>query len=318
MQIPATWYVVDNDQTCFWVENEGNTFSVTVPAGNYDGLGLATALQTAFVDAGFTPAVNPVATYDTNNYQMTLFLDGWVDPHGNGIVGATAPGSTIGPRLIFFDADGGNRCGDAECASRQVLSQTLGWMMGFRSASTVVLNDGNAAPAVVSLYGPKYFVIVLDDFNQNHLNKGLVTISQPSNVLDVPAYYNTSQPYVCAPSDEVPTLLPSAPRTLTSAQLYTANEIIKNRSSNSNVGRTGRIGAPTNSDAFAIVPIKSVSRGGVYVEFSSTLQENTRVYFGPVDITRMRIRLLDDRGRQVDLHGTDWSATIIAECLYQY
>ena len=43
-----------------------------------------------------------------------------------------------------------------------------------------------------------------------------------------------------------------------------------------------------------------------------------RVYFGPVSIERLRITLLDDKGNILNLHGHDWSFTLIADQLYQY
>jgi hypothetical protein len=111
-------------------------------------------------------------------------------------------------------------------------------------------------------------------------------------------------------------VLPSAPRTLTQAQIYTVNEIIKNRSKTTSF----RTKAPTNSDTFAIIPIKygSMTTGQIYSELSGQFQDNKRIYFGPVDIDRLRIKLLDDRGNTVNLHGADWSVTMISENLYQY
>jgi hypothetical protein len=94
------------------------------------------------------------------------------------------------------------------------------------------------------------------------------------------------------------------------------NEIIKNREKNTSY----KIKAPTNSDTFALIPIKkgSLNTGELYVDFSGSLQDNKRVYFGPVDIDRMRVKLLDDKGFIVDLHGVDWCITLISENLYQY
>ena len=154
----------------------------------------------------------------------------------------------------------------------------------------------------------------------------------------MPSYYNTSQPYVCSPIinplsinalagltsiSEVEAglinanmeVLPSAPRTLTNAQIYTINEIIKNKSKNtSNKGK-----ATTNSDTFAILYIKyPLSAAGIAVDFSGQLQDNKRNYFGPVDIDRLRMRLVDDRGYIVNLNGSEWSCSIICETLYQY
>jgi hypothetical protein len=225
-----------------------------------------------------------------------------------------------------------------------------------------VFTNGNTPQSLLNLYGTKYFIVVLDDYNQNHINNGLITITELSKSLALPSYYNTSQPYIC--STNAPTLpsildinavgnlsnitpaeaaalgvntdnlfnslsdkvdlgtgdiqqfLPSAPRTLTQAQIYTINEIIKNRSKTISF----RAKAPTNSDTFAIIPIKygSMTTGQLYTELSGQFQDNKRIYFGPVDIDRLRIRLIDDRGNVVDLHGADWCVTLISENLYQY
>jgi hypothetical protein len=221
---------------------------------------------------------------------------------------------------------------------------------------------GNTPQGVLNLYGTKYFIVVLDDYNQNHINNGLITITELSKSLPLPSYYTGSQPYICSsnitnlPSildinavgnlsnispaqsaslginpdnlfnsvqdkvdfgiGNIQQILPSAPRTLTQAQIYTVNEIIKNRSKTISF----RAKAPTNSDTFAIIPIKygSLTTGQLYTEVSGQFQDNKRIYFGPVDIDRLRIRLLDDRGNTVDLHGADWCVTLISENLYQY
>jgi hypothetical protein len=54
------------------------------------------------------------------------------------------------------------------------------------------------------------------------------------------------------------------------------------------------------------------------VEFSGSLQDNIRTYFGPVNIDRMAIKLLDDKGNVLNLNGNDWCVTMVCECLYQY
>jgi len=225
-----------------------------------------------------------------------------------------------------------------------------------------VYTGGNTPQGVLNLYGTKYFILVLDDYNQNHINNGLITITELSKTLPLPSYYTGSQPYICSPNvtnlpsildtdavgnlsnitpaqaaalgvnpdnlfnslqdkvdfgtGSVEQILPSAPRTLTQAQIYTINEIIKNR----NKTISFRAKAPTNSDTFAIIPIKygSMTTGQLYTEVSGQFQDNERIYFGPVDIDRLRITLLDDKGNIVDLHGADWCITLISENLYQY
>jgi hypothetical protein len=112
-------------------------------------------------------------------------------------------------------------------------------------------------------------------------------------------------------------VLPSAPRTLTNAQLHTINSINNNNNNLTNYLAK----APTSSDILAILPVKTsvgVPTGSLLVEFSGSLQDSVRTYFGPVNIERMAIKLLDDKGNVLNLNGNNWCVSLIAECLYQY
>ena len=395
IQIPYTWYTIDYvyGNTCFWVTNGINTFKIFVEPGNYSPIDFCIAVNKAFT----TPAnfqfsdstcghywtqaftyVGPVSPtpdiikFNPNNGKITINLDGWSDPSGAPIQTKTQYTNTFNSEtdayFTFFDITGRKscyECGTNPCGSgstQHTFNGTLGWLMGFRLPLSPVFTNGNTPQSVLNLYGTKYFIVVLDDYNQNHINNGLITITELSKSLALPSYYNTSQPYIC--TTNVPTLpsildinavgnlsnitpaeasalgvnpdnlfnslldkvdlgtgdiqqfLPSAPRTLTQAQIYTINEIIKNRSKTISF----RAKAPTNSDTFAIIPIKygSMTTGQLYTELSGQFQDNKRIYFGPVDIDRLRIRLIDDRGNVVDLHGADWCVTLISENLYQY
>lgn len=42
----------------------------------------------------------------------------------------------------------------------------------------------------------------------------------------------------------------------------------------------------------------------------------TRNYFGPVNIEKMQIRLLDEYGRVINMNNMDWSFTLMFECMY--
>jgi hypothetical protein len=42
----------------------------------------------------------------------------------------------------------------------------------------------------------------------------------------------------------------------------------------------------------------------------------TRDYFGPVDIQRLHIRILDEYGRILDLNHMDWSMTLTFDSMY--
>ena len=376
IQIPYTWYAIDYiyGNTCFWVTNEGNTFKISIEPGNYTPQEFCTTLNASFTSAGFTysgTTAPSITTFNVNNGKIKLNLSGWIDPDNNTIVPIN-PLNQIFDALkyayfTFFDFTGQKNCyetGSYPCSASsgkgQTLNGTLGWLMGFQLPVQPIYTNGNVAQSVLNLYGTKYFILVLDDYNQNRINNGLVSITELSNILPMPTYYNTSQPYICLTnvpnvsldptslgilsnmseaeaasiginsnnllnslqdkvsfgSGSVKQVLPSAPRTLTQAQLYTVNEIMKNR----NKTLSFKSKAPTNSDTFALIQIKygSMSTGQLYTELSGQFQDNKRIYFGPVDIDRLRIHLLDDRGNTVDLHGGDWSITILAEVLYQY
>lgn len=394
IQIPYTWYTIDYiyGNTCFWVTNTGNTFKIFIEPGNYSPSEFCTAINNAFSTVTnyqnpyseidwlqpfiYTASpLNPpaIATFSSYDGKIKLNLNGWEDPATNPVKTITQYtevfNSITDAYFTFFDLTGTKSCyesGSSPCSASsgqgQTFNGTLGWLMGFRLPLQPIFSGGNKPNAVLNLYGTKYFIVVLDDYNQNHINNGLITITELSKTLALPSYFTASQPYICASNTtnlpiildtdalgnlsnispetsaalgtnldnlfnslqdkidfgtgNIQQLLPSAPRTLTQAQIYTVNEIIKNR----NKTISFRAKAPTNSDTFAMIPIKygSMTTGQLYTEVSGQFQDNKRVYFGPVNIERMRIRLLDDRGNTIDLHGADWCVTIISENLYQY
>jgi hypothetical protein len=367
-QIPFSWYVIDEayGNTCFWVVDisSNNTIPVSVPSGNYSQTGFQTQLNTSFQNAGFfTPAVsgyveadNPVY-YNSNNGKITIFLyDGsYNDPEGV----LTSFTITSETSIVFYDFTGILQC-NVSCASNinHYFNNTLGWIMGYKLPYINIDPSGNTASSVLDLNGTKYLILVLDDYNQNHVNNSLVSISQYSNNLKIPSYYSPDLPYTCLTPDQqgnnlkalvdsvvlqsvfdnqtvnaqnglliaekyeddysaTQIVLPSAPRTLTRAQIYTINEINKNNNNLTNYLAK----APTSSDILAIIPVKTstgVPTGSLLVEFSGSLQDNSRVYFGPVNIERMAIKLLDDKGNVLNLNGNDWCCTFVCECLYQY
>jgi hypothetical protein len=234
------------------------------------------------------------------------------------------------------------------------LNQSLGWLMGYRVPYETVNKNGNQASSVLDLIGTKYLILVIDDYNQNHVNNSLVSITEFSSSLKIPNYYSPDIPSTCinptttnvsqtiseanltsqlenqgsitdngllisgkiaANYNKTQIVLPSAPRTLTQAQIYTINEINKNQTLTN-----FRSKAPTSSDILAIIPIKTtgLSTGSIIVEFSGSLQESIRTYFGPVNIERLAVKLLNDKGQLIDLNGLDWVITLICDCLYQY
>ena len=352
-QIPFSWYTIDTayGNTCLWILDEsGNAIPVSVPPGNYTQTEFRDQLNQSFLDAGFTFPTVPVS-YNANSGIITLNLwDGSYNPTPSFHINATT-------RILFYDFTGALQCKTScRSSSNHFFNNTLGWLMGYRLPYINVDQSGNKASAILDLNGVKYLILVLDDYNQNHVNNSLVSISQYSNNLKIPSYYSPDLPSTCIrptpqqtgnltelvaeetflsvvesqppnglliagkyENDYTPTqvVLPSAPRMLTQAQLYTINEINKQNNNLTKYLAT----APTTSDILAIIPIKTssgVPTGSLLVEYSGSLQDSSRIYFGPVNIDRMAVKLLDDKGNVLNLNGSDWCFTLVCECLYQY
>lgn len=304
-QIPNTWYAIDTN-TSFWVVDGTLVSAISVPRGNYSPMELVDTLNTVFTNEGFIFPSVPVA-YNANNGKITFRLLGGQFGDGTIITETT--------NIVFYDS-----VLQSPSKSAYYLNNTLGWLMGFRDAQLNVLSAGNEAPAILNLNGPKYLILVLEDYNQNHVNNGLVSISQPQQTFKMPSYYSTDMPYVCEQTEgslkPAQIVLPTIPRLLTQSQLYTINELNRNRNSNTNLMSK----APTSANILTIIPIKKsgVSIGELLVDFSGSLQDGIRTYFGPVNIERMCVKLLDDEGTPLNLNGGDWCVTLICECLYQY
>ena len=69
---------------------------------------------------------------------------------------------------------------------------------------------------------------------------------------------------------------------------------------------------------FALIPLKlsGLQPGQPLSEFGGMLQDNDRKYFGPVNVRRITVQLVNDHGDIVNLNGTNWSFSIICEYLY--
>ena len=346
-QIPVGWYTIETYNCSFWLQFYDdigqpilftnllqNWINISIPPGRYDSTTLVVALNTALTGQfDFSGTAHPIpVTYNSTTSKITMYLYGGVDSSLN----LTINDKTF---ITFFSTNG-------SMGSNSILlnyKNTLGYLMGYTDVTSVaVLLNGNEGASLLNLSGPQYLILAIDDYNQNHINNGLIGITEYSNTLKLPSYYNPSMPvkYTAPTASAVQTsqvlqedstllttqklditykttqqVLPTAPRILTQAQIYSINQIMKNNENNT----TYKSAAPTTTDTFAIIPIKgSMGFGDVYTDFSGSVQDNKRTYFGPVRIDRLHVKLLDDKGNLLDLHGLDWSITLICENLYQY
>jgi hypothetical protein len=261
-------------------------------------------------------------------------------------------------RIVFYDVNDFNKCTNAASSYRNASADTtLGYILGFKDLTEydmepsentrtqdgvqyyvnpdtqrltnsvytttqstvyrdkVTLRGGSVVNT--SLYN--YFMIILDDFNQNHLNDGLVTVAPNDNSVTLPHYATRKNYRGC--TDPITNTQessinnnPSATAGLTQNQIYSIEQIIETQ----NQTRSRMSNGPYVKDMFALLPVKASSTpGSMYVEFGGTLQQQERVYFGPVNIRRIAIKLCNDKGDVVDLNGNNWSFQLVCEQLYR-
>ena len=220
---------------------------------------------------------------------------------------------------------------------RSVVAQVADGILGLYSDNNPA-NDFSAGAgwvrgeAIVDCYGPQYFLLIIDDFNHSRVNSGVVGIGEVSTSLATPNYHNADLPDAtkCIPDTSdvrnglkrQKLVVPTVPRTLTFSQIYTFNQITANR------GGAGpnknRDMGPKTSDVFAVIPLRTgggaagLSMGQHYIDSGPTLLSNQRAYFGPVVINKLRVTLRDDKGHIVNLHGNDWSFSLVTEELYEF
>jgi len=230
-------------------------------------------------------------------------------------------------RLVFYDPFSFVKCNFGISSTQNATwDSTLGWILGFRISTEYDLSkyysSGTVTAVIVgdttittNLYN--YFLIVLDDYTQSHLNDGLVTLTPHENQITLPSYTsrNAIQCDPCGNSLISGSAVGNNGNNLTQNQIYAANQVLLAAQNQVKTYSNG----PFIQDIFGLIPMKvsGLAVGSFYIEFGGTLQNQQRLYFGPVNIHRMTIKLITDRGDTVDLNGSNWSFSFVCEQLYQ-
>jgi hypothetical protein len=362
IQIPFSWFNINSSRSYFYIYNKEDDGSgvyqdeyylIKIEEGNYDTIDdILTAINASFTTAGFVKTGTQNFIYLKNGLVFIDLYDTTINGKPLYYFDDIPLGSKSISGIFFYPLHEPetNVCTANKTQRTQFdYENTLGWLLGYRQVAEYIYTYGNPAQALYKLNVLNYIIVVIDDFNQNHINNGLVTITELSNRVPYNKYNTANNPYYCIrydkttnvfdpikvlnisllnaplgvisekivpPYNDIVHVLPSAPRTLTQSQIYATNEIAK---ANAQTTRY-KTSPPNNSDTFAIFPFstKGALFGSIITETGSTLQLNQRVYFGPVNLDRLRVKILDDKGNLMDFNGIDWNIVIIADCLYQY
>ena len=382
VEIPYSWNVFSSDYGTdrfqFKLESNQTTYNVYIPDGNYDsGTTLISSINTA------------LKTIQINS--NTPFGIPWTGPGGvtNGIYFEydsfsnrtkihVAQSTTF--KWYIEDSTG------SQCASsfRELpnslleppkpgnkINYNLGWLLGFRTQELELDNntsynvkkydngilvpiDGQyRSQSTIDIYGPKYFLLTLDDFNNNKPNKDLISlIDNNANNFKLPEYfkpqtmnfaisvpgilpqnadkrYKPGHPdnanYLCIdvagpPSDRgcaVNDINTDLISNLTKKQKYSVDQMIQ---ANTTSNRKPRYSSPNSTDILLRIPVNSPPTDpNQILSFKNEKTTQTkRVYFGPVKLRKFNVRLLNDKGFEVNLNDRDWSFSLIINQLYQF
>ena len=301
-QIPTTWYAFS--------ARAGNTFFmyngiiISIPDGNYTAQSLVNTINaiaaqniaTSDLVVSFNSADNRIS-FKNNNFLSDAIT------------------------IVFFiqaNVINYNNCGSISLTQFQTLgiNSTLGWLMGFRTTPdtttgdvSIILSPGASIKADVApdTYGPKYFILALEDYSNQRLSSGLYNITNTTNVatISIPDFYQTTR-VACRLREGQ----------LTQAEIYTINAVTESSKPNNTAsGFNSKLSGPSSGSAFAMIPLQDITniRPDPYVKFGADLAVHQRNYLSPTYLDRFTARLTDDKGNLVNLYDNDWSFSLIVE-----
>jgi len=224
--------------------------------------------------------------------------------------------------------------GTVECVisfltSQSKLNHCLGWYLGFRDfQGTTLANryismdirmpigikvEGDAV-AVVST--TKYFVVVVDDFNNNQTADTMIQNNiKPEN--SKPTSYFTQDPFLDKLTpDNVSSYIANVPnRTLTKNQLFTISQQNLEKQNLSLQNTRLEVHAP--NQVIATIPFEETKNTWGTMIFTDK-NKYIREYHSPTNIDRILVKIYDDKGFLLNLNGNNWCMTLITNNLYKY
>jgi hypothetical protein len=248
-EVATTYYVISKQygNNFFWItiiESSGveTKAAIIVPDGNYTPSDLLAYLN------NYVSATGPLGSTETifNNLVFTINITPASSGSGQMIIGFSSGSTLVGATIILdFQA---NLQGNPDVGTPLPLK--FGWHLGFRLG----IYEGNntyVSEGLVNLTGPKYFYLVVDDYNNNVNN----------------SFYSA----------------------------FTSSILNKN------------------------ILARISYQDGSFINISEnnlSIVTTPRQYFGPVDILKLNIQLLDEFGRIVDLNNMDYSFCLTMQSVY--
>lgn len=224
--------------------------------------------------------------------------------------------------------------GSVECiisflTNQSKINHCLGWYLGFREFQGTILanryismdyvlpaNNSIEGTAVGAVPNTKYFLVVVDDFNNNQTADTMIQNNiKPENSKQTS--YFTQDPFLDKLTpDNMSSYIANVPnRTLTKNQLYT---ISQQNLEKQNLGlQNTRLEVHAPNQVLAAIPFEeSKSEWGTMI--FTDKNKYIREYHSPTNIDRLQVKIYDDKGYLMNLNGNSWCMTLMTNNLYKY
>lgn len=308
-----------------------NGIIITIPDGTYTRDQLITAINNSFLNTLTQYKGQNIANGSIAKVVTSTTGDEFIQIRLN----VNKVYTSADYKIVFYDPfsfsniitsgiiNGGRNIGNTSWDS------TLGWILGFHeeteydlSTTKFITTNGNiksiVGDNVVSINIYSYFMILLDDFNNSHMNDGIVTTTKKETDIKLPGYTNRAN-FNADPisGNLIATNISANGAPLTQKQVYAIQATLDQQTLQTSALKFTE--GPFATNVFGLLPlnIANLPNNSIYVDNSIGLRDQQRNYFGPVNIQRMSVKLINDRGETVDLNGANWSFSFICEQLYQ-
>lgn len=317
--IPFTFYNIDTvyNNNYFYIQNAStlDISKIEIESGNYTNSTLVNAISDKLFEIipDISLSINTInnKTTFTNNSGTDNYIIIFYDH--------------LDENTSFKDNYLTNPSPNNQCK----LNNNLGWILGFRNIDISNLSieyNLNTNASIVSeslcyISHTKYFTIIVDDLNKNQTNKSLVQIGNTSHFIRPTQYFKEIDNSLnCLTNSNFNNYCEN--RVDMNGNKLTKNQIYSSLQINNHKNKLKEINSKLDSNlinnVFAIIPFENKSLNWGESMIISDKNRYKRKYSGPVNISKLNIKLLDDKGNIMNLNGGEWSFTVISTHLYQY
>jgi len=206
------------------------------------------------------------------------------------------------------------------------IDHNLGWLLGFRKTRYTGAKS-YTSESTIDTYGPKTINLEINDFTNSCGGNFVVSMKEDAEKFGRPRGIEECE----APLFEsikveegLDVLGCRPPRNAEHPDRTKDGDLIQTISQNRFWAKQQekRLWHPKKNrtkpygDNFARLQVKKNEGGILFADPGEELSKKD--YFGPVTISRMNLKLLDERGQILDLNGRDWTVRIDAIGLYQF